>query len=114
MRMQWNTYTPEASFQTVCNGEQYAAMVLQQGGPEALQQWRQLEKELQPLQQGASSFPAAALRSDVGTCWLASTSAMFHLLSPYARILALQQGRQVRQRCSREPSRLYFSRSCLV
>ena len=67
--MQWNTYTPEASFQTVCNGEQYAAMILQQGGPEALQQWRQLEQELRPLQQGASSFPAAALRGDVGICW---------------------------------------------
>ena len=75
--MQWNTYTPEASFETVCNGEQYAAMILRQGGPEAAQQWRQLERELQPLQQGASSFPAAALRGDVGACWLAACSACF-------------------------------------
>lgn len=79
--LQWNTYTPEASFETVCNGEQYAAMVLQQGGPEALQQWKQLEQELRPLQQGASSFPAAALRSDVGTCWLAGTSLLLEHLS---------------------------------
>ena len=68
LRMQWNTYTPEANFETVCNGEQYAAMILQQGGQEALQQWKQLEQELRPLQQGASSFPAAALRGDVGIC----------------------------------------------
>ena len=66
--MQWQTYTPEASFPTVCNGDQYAAMLAQQGGPEALAQWRRLEEEMRPLQQGAATFPAAALRSDVGTC----------------------------------------------
>ena len=64
--MQWNTYTPEADFVTACNGQQYAAMILQQGGPEALAQWKRLEKEMRPLQQGAATFPAAALRSDLG------------------------------------------------
>ena len=43
-------------------------MIAQQGGPEALVQWRHLEEEMRPLQQGAATFPAAALRSDVGTC----------------------------------------------
>ena len=78
-RVQWNTYTPEASFETVCNGEQYASMILQQGGPEALAQWKRLEDEMRPLQQGASTFPAAALRSDVGThipCGLACCCAL--------------------------------------
>lgn len=60
------TYTPEATFQTVCNAERYAATILEQGGPEALAQWRSLEREMAPLQQGAATFPAAALRSDFG------------------------------------------------
>ncbi|KAK9903392.1 hypothetical protein WJX75_004649 [Coccomyxa subellipsoidea] len=62
----WVTYTPEAKFQTVCNAERYAATILEQGGPEALAQWRSLEREMAPLQQGAATFPAAALRSDFG------------------------------------------------
>ncbi len=66
MHVQWVTYTPEATFQTVCNAERYAATILEQGGPEALQQWRALEREMAPLQQGAATFPAAALRSDLG------------------------------------------------
>ena len=69
--MQWNTYTPEADFVTACNGQQYAAMILQQGGPEALAQWKRLEEEMRPLQQGAATFPAAALRSDLGESALA-------------------------------------------
>ena len=36
--VQWNTYTPEASFETVCNSKQHAFMIMQQGGPEALMQ----------------------------------------------------------------------------
>ena len=69
--VQWNTYTPEADFVTACNGQQYAAMILQQGGPEALAQWKRLEEEMRPLQQGAATFPAAALRSDLGKSGLA-------------------------------------------
>ena len=36
------------------------------GGEEAAQQWAALEKRMQPLQQGAALFPAAALRNDAG------------------------------------------------
>ena len=36
------------------------------GGPEALVQWRALEREMEPLQRGAALFPAAALRTDLG------------------------------------------------
>lgn len=62
----WITHTPEGRFPVVCQGDSYAAMIAQQGGPEALQQWKQLEAKLRPLQQGAALFPAAALRSDIG------------------------------------------------
>ena len=62
------THTPEGSFATVCNGQRYAEMVRTQGGENALKQWKQLEEKMRPLQQGAALFPAAALRSDPGTC----------------------------------------------
>eukprot|EP00884_Botryococcus_braunii_P008504 jgi/Botrbrau1/17655/Bobra.0166s0083.1 len=62
----WMTYTPEGVFRTVCDAEQYRSMILRQGGPEALQQWRALEREMEPLQRGAALFPAAALRGDWG------------------------------------------------
>lgn len=64
--LQWITYTPEGTFPVVSDGKQYAAMIQQQGGDQALQQWRQLEDKLRPLQQGAALFPAAALRGDLG------------------------------------------------
>jgi len=65
--VQWVTYTPEATFQTVCNADRYAQTIREQGGAEALEQWRLLERQMAPLQQGAATFPAAALRSDFGT-----------------------------------------------
>ena len=64
--LQWITYTPEGTFPVVSDSKQYAAMIQQQGGDQALQQWRQLEDKLRPLQQGAALFPAAALRGDLG------------------------------------------------
>ena len=94
VQLQWMTHTPEGSFPTVCDAQRYRTMIGEQvrliwlckaaplllasvmhadegitsaqGGPEALAQWRALEKEMEPLQRGAALFPAAALRSDVG------------------------------------------------
>lgn len=54
-------------FDVVADGEQFAQnTILRQGGPEALRQWKNLEKAMRPLQLGAASFPAAALRGDLG------------------------------------------------
>ncbi|KAK9805482.1 hypothetical protein WJX72_000755 [[Myrmecia] bisecta] len=62
----WITYTPNGTFPVIADAEGYRQMILQQGGPEALQQWQALETIMAPLQQGASLFPAAAIRSDLG------------------------------------------------
>lgn len=50
----------------VSDGNAYRAMIEREGGPEALKQWQALEKAIKPLQEGAASFPAAAIRNDVG------------------------------------------------
>ena len=54
-------------FDVVADGQQFAEeTILRQGGAEALKQWRRLEAAMRPLQLGAASFPAAALRGDLG------------------------------------------------
>ena len=53
-------------FDVVADGRQFSEMILKQGGPEALRQWKRLENAMKPLQLGAASFPAAALRGDLG------------------------------------------------
>eukprot|EP01023_Acetabularia_acetabulum_P057743 TRINITY_DN673_c0_g1_i6.p1 TRINITY_DN673_c0_g1~~TRINITY_DN673_c0_g1_i6.p1 ORF type:complete len:571 (-),score=93.10 TRINITY_DN673_c0_g1_i6:189-1901(-) len=62
----WITYTPEGNFPCVANRQSYLKLIQEQGGDEALQQYLKLEREMEPLQRGASLFPAAALRFDLG------------------------------------------------
>lgn len=71
-------------------------MIATQGGPTALQQWLDLERAMAPLQQGASLFPAAAIRSDLGVVLTAARFgpqlAMTGLLAgtltaPFARVV---------------------------
>ncbi len=65
---QWILYdaSNNATYPCVANGDAYRANIAAQGGPEALEQWLALERLMAPLQQGASLFPAAAIRSDLG------------------------------------------------
>jgi phytoene dehydrogenase-like protein len=53
-------------FPCVADAEQYSQQIEQLAGPEALRQWRELERRMKPLQRGAATFPAAALRADLG------------------------------------------------
>jgi hypothetical protein len=51
------------SFPVVADSKDYADMIGRIGGPDAVAQWRRLERAMAPLQQGAALFPAAAIRS---------------------------------------------------
>lgn len=62
----WITYTPEGDFPCVCDREEYIGMIRRIGGENAYSQWLALEEKMKPLQKGASLFPAAAIRSDIG------------------------------------------------
>jgi phytoene dehydrogenase-like protein len=62
----WITYTPEGTFPCVCNRKEYVDMIRRVGGEVAYQNYLALEKKMEPLQKGASLFPAAAIRSDLG------------------------------------------------
>ena len=93
----WTVYDPDGNvFPCVCSQQQYADMIAERGGSEALAQWRALEKLMAPLQKGAALFPAAALRGDLGvvltgarmgpgllsTAFMAST-----LTAPFSQLL---------------------------
>ncbi|GIL50508.1 hypothetical protein Vafri_6686 [Volvox africanus] len=71
----WIVYPPSGgSFPNIAAGAAYETTILQQGGPEALRQWRELDRAMKPLQTAAGIFPAAALRGDLG---VALTAARF-------------------------------------
>ncbi|GIM08727.1 hypothetical protein Vretimale_12721 [Volvox reticuliferus] len=71
----WIVYPPGGGcFPNIANGAAYETTILQQGGPEALRQWRALDRAMKPLQTAAGLFPAAAFRGDLG---LALTAARF-------------------------------------
>ena len=68
--MQWILYVEEqAGYPVKCDGDKYRAMIRREGGEKALEEWMALEKAMKPLQTGASSFPAAAIRGDLGKPW---------------------------------------------
>lgn len=62
----WITYTPEGTFPTVCDRDAFVNTIRVQGGEQAYRDWLKLEAAMEPLHQGAASFPAAALRADLG------------------------------------------------
>ena len=64
--LQWILYNEGKRYPVVSDGEAYRAMIKREGGSEALRQWQALEKAIKPLQEGAASFPAAAIRNDIG------------------------------------------------
>ena len=74
----WIVYDDRGSFPCVASEAGYHRTIQEQGGDEALAQWLQLEKEMQPLQAGAGLFPAAGMRGDA---WVAITAGMFGLRS---------------------------------
>eukprot|EP00878_Enallax_costatus_P013781 GHUV01014413.1.p1 GENE.GHUV01014413.1~~GHUV01014413.1.p1 ORF type:complete len:309 (+),score=68.61 GHUV01014413.1:1918-2844(+) len=64
---QWIVYDPEGrKFPVVADSSEYADMIARIAGPEAEAQWKRLEAAMAPLQKGAATFPAAAIRSDPG------------------------------------------------
>ena len=79
--LQWILYNEGKRYPVVSDGDAYRAMIEREGGPEALKQWRALEKAIKPLQEGAASFPAAAIRNDIGEFCKDDALAGLHSLS---------------------------------
>lgn len=58
------TQRATSPFPCVADAQAYSEQIERLAGPVALQQWRALEQRMKPLQKGAATFPAAALRAD--------------------------------------------------
>jgi phytoene dehydrogenase-like protein len=62
----WVVYSPNGTFNCVCDSQEYAQTIRKVGGETAFRQWVALEQAMKPLGEGAALFPAAALRADPG------------------------------------------------
>lgn len=62
----WVVYSPDGTFNCVCDAAEYAQAIRNIGGENAYRQWIALEQAMKPLGEGAALFPAAALRADPG------------------------------------------------
>jgi hypothetical protein len=61
--LQWILHDPQGRrTPIVADGSEYADMIARIAGPEALAEWKRLEAAMAPLQRGAATFPAAAIR----------------------------------------------------
>ena len=62
----WGCCLPEGDFLTSVGADQFAAVLAQLRGQEAVAQWQQLQKRMEPLAQAAVALPPAAIRFDWG------------------------------------------------
>mmetsp|Transcript_10336 Transcript_10336/g.21556 ORF Transcript_10336/g.21556 Transcript_10336/m.21556 type:complete len:583 (-) Transcript_10336:1049-2797(-) len=60
----WICYLPEGTFVCKTNAEKYSKELGRLGGPGAEDDWKKLEKFMEPLGRAAAGLPAAALRFD--------------------------------------------------
>jgi phytoene dehydrogenase-like protein len=81
----WGCCLPEGNFNTSVGAEQFCEMLGQLRGESAIQEWRQLQRVMEPLAQAAIALPPIALRSDLGA---------IRTVLPFAPAL-LQHGKDV-------------------
>ena len=62
----WGVYLPEGWFLATIGADQFCDVLQQLRGDAAVAEWRQLQQVMQPLGQGATALPPAALRLDWG------------------------------------------------
>ena len=71
----WGCCLPEGTFETQVGAEQFCDVLAMLRGPQAIAEWRQLQRLMQPYGQAAIALPPAALRFDWG---------VFQTMAPYA------------------------------
>ncbi|MBW4635172.1 MAG: NAD(P)/FAD-dependent oxidoreductase [Iphinoe sp. HA4291-MV1] len=62
----WRCYLPEGNFDTSVGTDQFCDVLKRFGGHEAVAEWRELQRVMEPLMRAATALPPAALRFDVG------------------------------------------------
>lgn len=62
----WGCCLPEGDFKTTVGAEQFCQVLDHLRGPQAVQEWQNLQQIMQPLGAAAIALPPAALRFDLG------------------------------------------------
>ncbi len=62
----WGCCLPEGDFDTQVGADQFCDILNKLRGHQAVQEWRQLQRQLHPLGQAATALPPSALRLDWG------------------------------------------------
>ncbi|NEP19193.1 MAG: NAD(P)/FAD-dependent oxidoreductase [Leptolyngbya sp. SIO4C1] len=62
----WGCCLPEGSFDTTVGPDQFCQVLAQLRGPQAVAEWRHLQRVMQPLGEAAVAVPPAAVRLDWG------------------------------------------------
>ncbi|OUL19412.1 NAD(P)/FAD-dependent oxidoreductase [Nostoc sp. 106C] len=62
----WGCCLPEADFDTTVGAEQFCEVLMRLRGEDAVREWRQLQRIMEPLASAATAIPSAALRFDWG------------------------------------------------
>lgn len=83
----WGCCLSEGDFPTQVGGEPFCEVLARLRGDVAVQEWRNLQRVMQPLGEAAIALPPAALRFDLGA---------LQTVTPYAGKL-LRQAKQMRQ-----------------
>jgi len=65
----WGCYLPEGEFDAPVGADAFTEILSHLRGQKAVDQWRTLQKVMQPLAKAAVAIPPAAFRSDWGAFW---------------------------------------------
>lgn len=62
----WGCCLPEGDFKTAVGGDQFCDVLAELRGPQAVVEWRSLQRLMRPLSKAAIAIPPVALRADWG------------------------------------------------
>lgn len=92
----WGCCLPEGDFDAKVGAEAFDEVLLKLRGQQAVQEWHNLQRAMEPLAKAATSIPAAAVRLDFGALFttgqyvpsfLPQLGNIFQASQPYSRIL---------------------------
>ncbi|MFH7030811.1 MAG: phytoene desaturase family protein [Heteroscytonema crispum UTEX LB 1556] len=92
----WGCCLPEGNFDTSVGAEQFCEVLARFCGSDAVTQWRELQRVMEPLANAAIAIPPAALRFDMGAVVTISKFALLmgrhvtnigKLTAPFSRIM---------------------------
>lgn len=92
----WGCCLPEGDFDTTVGAEQFFEVLMKLRGENAVKEWRQLQRVMEPLASAATAIPPAALRFDWGAMKTVSrfapslakhTGNVLKLTGPFSKIM---------------------------